>query len=91
MEFWKCVQASETPNTTQLDDFYLDVKIEERVKTGDKMKNCRVRERENYCLQWKKMQNFHNCQRLLGKVFIVDIMKEDYGQYPLLSGNQDSY
>lgn len=54
------------------------------------MKSCRVRERENDCLQWKKMQNFHKCQRLLGKVLIVGIMKEGYGQHSLLSGNQDS-
>lgn len=66
------------------------MEIEERVKTGDKMKSCRVKERENDCLQWKKMQNFHKCQRLLGKVLIVGIMKEGYGQHSLLSGNQDS-
>lgn len=58
LENAQCVQASETPNKTQLDEFKLDVNIQERVKTGDKMKSYRVKGRENDSPQWEKMQKF---------------------------------
>lgn len=48
--------------------------IEERVSTGDRMKSSGMGVRGNDGLQWEDMQSFHDCQKLLGKFFMVGIL-----------------
>lgn len=80
MDFWKKqivsrlqkFQPGQAQEVTQLDEFWLEVEIEERVRTEDKMKSSGMGVRGN-SLQWEEVQKFHECQRLLGQFFMVDI------------------
>jgi len=52
------------------------LEIEERVKTEDKIKSSGMEVRGNHSLRWEKMQNFHECQRPLGRFFMVGISEK---------------